>query len=141
MKFFFIAFAVIITFNSVSTFAAPVSASFQNLGKTDIDVSQVKNCGVLSQTPTLIKSGATSPVFTTDCGGSMSSFAVSYSAGLKKCNFQISVIYHMPTLFGGSGSWLPTVAANGSGGAKCRVESQAFSGIESGAFKAVFSMK
>lgn len=89
----------------------------------------------------LIKSGATSYVSTTDCGSAMSSFAVSYTSGLKQCNFQVTVMHQMPTLFGGPGGWLPTASANGSGKAKCRVESKAFSGIESGALRATFSMK
>ncbi|WP_145493998.1 hypothetical protein [Zymomonas mobilis] len=141
MKRFFIAISISSIFISIPTLAAPVSVSFHNLGAVPMTVSKLSTCAALYPELTSVAPKSTSSVSTADCGTSITAVHVGYSMGLKNCTFHISVTYKNPPMFLKSGGWIPNYSVEQSGGARCKIESQAFSGIESGAFKAVFSMK
>ena len=123
--------------------AAPVSASFQNLGTVPMTVFKVNACGLFFPVPATVFPGVTSPVSTTDCGTAGSAAHVTYKMGSKQCVFHISTIYTPPSPFlPGTGYWTPNASADASSGAICKVVSQDVSKISTtGAFKAVFSMK
>jgi hypothetical protein len=142
MKTTAIALAAMGLFASAPAFAAPVSASFQNLGKVQMTVSTVNTCGSFLPKPAAVLAGQTSPVSSTDCGTTASAAHVTYYMGSKRCIFHISTIYTIPSpLLGTPGYWTPKASADSSGGATCNVVSQDLSKIGTGAFKAVFSMK
>ena len=122
--------------------AAPVSASYQNLGAAPMTVSSINACGNFQPKPATVFARSTSPVSSTDCGGSLSAAHVTYVMGAKSCIFHISTFYYPPTpLIGAPGYWAPNASVSASGGATCKVVSQDISNIKTGAFKAVFSMK
>lgn len=137
--------AIASLFIAVPAVAAPVTMTFKNVGTTDMKVSKVNTCGVLSPTPASVLAGKISPASSTDCGGYGSASNVVYTMGTKTCTFIISTFYTPPNpMFTPplAGYWTPKASATGTGGATCKVVSQDASKIlTTGAFAAVYSMK